>query len=527
MRFLPPQAIPLLHGVWRHKWLGVATAWLVCTAGWIGVALVPTKYESSARVYLNADPLLTPLLRGLAADTDPTRQLDFMQRTLLSRPNLEQLVRLTDLDLGVTNAEQKEALFKRLAADISVAPVTLNLLTLSYRDQDPNTAKNVVQSLLTIFAEKTAGSSRADMDNAQRFLDSEITSYRDQLRAAEKRRAELAQQYPDIVSNKSPDAGATGDESVSRLDQARTAVGRLKLELADGITKRDALQKELAAVPPMISVDRAPQVVVTGGRLSPVDERLQELRRNLDSMLLKYTDDHPDVKAAKKQMAQIESEGAKSSSGTGKPGAGGTTKGEIANTVYEQIKVRVVDAEAAVAAVQRRLDEARLDQERIEKVAASAPGVLVQAQDLDRDYSILKRNYQELVARREATQIANAADTKTEKIQFRIVDPPQVPILPAAPNRPMLVSMVLLFGIGGGIAVPLALTQIDRSFATIGQLRNLGLPILGSVSRLSLGVARRRAAIQLAGVCASAVLLIAVYGTLIALSMGLHTMGVS
>jgi polysaccharide chain length determinant protein (PEP-CTERM system associated) len=526
MRFLPPHAIPLLHAVWRHKWLGVATAWLVCTAGWIGVALVPTKYESSARVYLNADPLLTPLLRGLAADTDPTRQLDFMQRTLLSRPNLEQLVRLTDLDIGVTNAEQKEALFKRLASDISVAPVTLNLLTLSYRDQDPTTAKNVVQALLTIFAEKTAGSSRADMDNAQRFLDSEINSYRDQLRAAEKRRAELAQQYPDIISNRSPDAASNGDESISRLDQARTALGRLKLELADGATKRDALQKELAAVPPMISVDRAPQVVVTGGRLAPVDERLQELRRNLDGLLLKYTDNHPDVKSAKQAIAKLEAEGAKSSNGAGKPGSG-ATKGEIANPVYEQIKVRLVDAEAALAAVQRRLDEARSDQERIEKVAASAPGVLVQAQDLDRDYSILKRNYQELVARREATQIANAADTKTEKIQFRIVDPPQVPILPAAPNRPMLVSMVLLFGIGGGIAVPLALTQMDRSFATIGQLRNLGLPILGSVSRLSLGAARRRAGIQLAGVCASAVLLIAVYGTLIALSMGLHTMGVS
>ena len=525
MRFLPPQAIPLLYAVWRHKWLGVATAWLVCTAGWIGVALMPTKYESSARVYLNADPFLTPLLRGLAADTDPTRQLDFMQRTLLSRPNLEQLVHLTDLDINVTNADQKEALFKRLARDILVAPVTLNLLTLSYHDQDPNTAKNVVQSLLTIFAEKTAGSSRADMDNAQRFLDSEINSYRDQLRAAEKRRAELAQQYPDIVSNRPPDAGTSGDDSISRLDQARAAVGHLKLELGDALTKRDALQKELAAVPPTINVDRAPQVVVTGGRLAPVDERLQELRRNLDSMVIKYTDDHPDVKAARRQIAEIEAE-AKSSSGAGKPG--GTTKGEIANPVYEQIKVRLVDAEAALAAAQRRLDEARANQERIEKIAASAPGVLVLAQDLDRDYSILKKNYHELVARREATQIANAADTKTEKIQFRIVDPPQVPILPAAPNRPMLVSMVLLFGIGAGIAGPLALTQMDRSFATIEQLRKLGLPILGSVSRLSLGAtARRRAAIQLVGVCASAVLLIAVYGTLIALSMGLHTRGVS
>ncbi|MBV8505881.1 MAG: hypothetical protein JOZ11_08755 [Alphaproteobacteria bacterium] len=525
MRFLPPQAVPLLHAVWRHKWLGVAAAWLVCTAGWIGVALVPTKYESSARVYLNADPLLTPLLKGLAADTDPTRQLDFMQRTLLSRPNLEQLVRLTDLDIGVTTAEQKEALYKRLASDVTVAPITLNLLTLSYRDADPNTAKNVVQALLTIFAEKTAGSSRADMDSAQRFLDSEINSYRDQLRAAERRRAELAQQYPDIVSNRPPDSGTDGDGSLSRLDQTRAAVARLKLDLADAVTKRDAMQKELAAVPAMLSVERAPQVIVTGGRLSPIDERLQEVRRNLDTMVLKYTDDHPDVKAARKQIAQIEAEAAKAPAGTGK--SGGATKGEVANSVYDQIKVRLVDAEAVVAAVQRRLDEAQSDQARIEKVAASAPGVLVQAQDLDRDYSILKRNYQELVARREATQIANAADTKTEKIQFRIVDPPQVPILPAAPNRPMLVSMVLLFGIGSGIAVPLALTQIDRSFATIGQLRNLGLPILGSVSRLSLGAARRRAMIQLAGVCASAFLLIAVYGTLIALSMRLRTMGIS
>jgi polysaccharide chain length determinant protein (PEP-CTERM system associated) len=511
--------------VWRHKWLGVATAWLVCTAGWISVAFVPTKYESSARVYLNADPLLTPLLKGLAADTDPTRALDFMQRTLLSRPNLEQLVRLTDLDIGITSPEQKEALFKRLASDISVAPVTLNLLTLSYRDEDPNVAKNVVQSLLTIFAEKTAGSSRADMDNAQRFLDSEINSYRDQLRAAEKRRAGLAQQYPDIVSNRTPDVGANGDESLSRLDQARAAVTRLKLDLADAVTKREALQKELAAVPPTLSVEQAPQVVVTGGRLTPVDERLQEVRRNLDSLLLKYTENHPDVKAARQAIARLEAEGAKSSGGAEK--SGGATKGEITNPVYEQIKVRLVDAEATMAAVQRRLDDARSEQDRIEKVAASAPGVLVQAQDLDRDYSVLKRNYQELVARREATQIANAADTKTEKIQFRIVDPPQVPILPAAPNRPMLVSMVLLFGLGGGIAVPLALTQLDRSFATVGQLRNLGLPILGSVSRLSLGAARRRAAIQLAGVCTSAFVLIAVYGTLIALSMGLHTMGVS
>ncbi len=69
--------------------------------------------------------------------------------------------------------------------------------------------------------------------------------------------------------------------------------------------------------------------------------------------------------------------------------------------------------------------------------------------------------------------------------------------------------------------------QLDRSFATIAQLRSLGIPILGSVTRLSLGAARRREAIQLIGVAASAFVLIAVYGTLLALSFGLHSVGVT
>jgi len=525
MRWIPSQAMPFVQALWRHRWLAVGTAWLVCTAGWIGVAFIPTKYESTARVYLNADPLLTPLLRGLAADTDPGRHLDFMQRTLLSRPNLEQLIRLTDLDTEIRTPAEKEALFKRLASDISVSPVTLNLLALSYRDGDPVLAKNMVQSLLTIFAEKMAGSSRAEMDSAQRFLDDEIASYRDQLRAAEKRRSDLAEKYPDIVRNRTPDA-PTGEDSGNRLEQARGTVAQLKLELADATSKRDAIQKELAAVPTTLTVDHGPQVIVNGGHLAPVDERLQDIRRNLDSLLLKYTEEHPDVKAARQAIAQLETEATKSAGGGAGKAGNAANKGQIANGAYDQIKVKLVDSEAAVAAVQRRLSEAETQQAKIEAIAKSAPGVLVQAQEIDRDYSVLKRNYVELVARRESTQIANAADTKTEKIQFRIVDPPQVPIVPVAPNRPLLMTYVLALGIGAGPVAPLLVMQLDRSFATLGQLRNLGIPILGSVSRLSIGAAQRRAALQLIGVTASALVLVAVYGTLLMLSIGLHSVGV-
>src|SRR6185503_3097104 len=93
-------ALPYARHLWRYKWLSVAAAWVICAVGWPIVAMIPPRYESSARVYLNADPLLTPLLRGLAVDDNPVRHVEYLQRTLLSRPNLEQVVRLSDLDVA-------------------------------------------------------------------------------------------------------------------------------------------------------------------------------------------------------------------------------------------------------------------------------------------------------------------------------------------------------------------------------------------------------------------------------------------
>jgi len=515
-------ALPFLRMVWRQKWFAVAVVWLVCSVGWIGVAFLPTKYESSTRVYLNADPLLTPLLRGLAADTDPTRHLDFLERTLLSRSNLEELVRLANLDTDSAAQTNKEQFLNGLAKAIAINDTGPNLITISYRNKDPETAKNVVQALLTIFSEKTMGSSRSEMDSAQRFLDEEIASYRDQLRVKEQERANMARQYPDLISTVGPDN--SGGYARSRLDQARDAVTTAKNELDDATAQRNALQQEIASVPPMLSVESAPQIVVNGGRmLSPDEQRLAQMQNNLDALRLKYTDQHPDVIAARAELKEFEAEMKHSAAGP----AGGAGKTQLPNTVYDQLKVKLADAESRIAIARRQLAQAEAVVDRINEIAKSAPAVLLQIQDLERDYDILQRNYDELVSRSQQAKIAEAADTKTDKIQFRIIDPPQVPRVPAEPNRPLLVSLVLIVGLGAGAAAPILLGQFDRSFATIRELRDLGLPVLGSVSRLTIGPARRKAAMQLAGVCASAVILIMVYGTLLLLSLDLHLVGVS
>ena len=99
-----------LHAIWRRKWITALTAWAVCVIGWSVVAVLPNRYESYTRIYVDADQLLTPLLRGIAVDVDPAQQLDVLQRTLLSRPNMEELIHMADLDRRIHTQADKDAI---------------------------------------------------------------------------------------------------------------------------------------------------------------------------------------------------------------------------------------------------------------------------------------------------------------------------------------------------------------------------------------------------------------------------------
>ncbi|MBV8869028.1 MAG: hypothetical protein JOY65_06370, partial [Acetobacteraceae bacterium] len=148
----PPDMLRrLLRGAWRRRWIGVGVAWLVCLAGWGGLHLVKDQYRVRARLYVDADAVLTPLLRGVAVDTNATDQLSVLQRTLLSRPNLQTLISKTDLGLSVNTPDQRERLIDRLSTAIKMQSEEKNLFSLEYTNANPRLARDVVQTLLSIF----------------------------------------------------------------------------------------------------------------------------------------------------------------------------------------------------------------------------------------------------------------------------------------------------------------------------------------------------------------------------------------
>ena len=486
---------------WKRRWYGVLAAWILCAVGWAGVYSLPNQYESNARMFVDTDAVLTPLLRGLAADTSTLTQLDVMQRTLLSGPNMEKLIGKTDLDLSITGPGDREAMIKILTERIRVIPQSRNLFTITYRNPSPKLAYDVVQTLLTIFIESATGSNRTDMENARRFLEHQISSYEQQLRAAERRRADFRAKYSEMLP---------GDGVTPALQTARTATRELEGQLQDATVKRDGLKQELANTPPLIVVERGvsmPGMTTGGAPMSKLDQAIMDLAE----LRLKYTDQHPDVIAMRKRVAEMKSSGLGSGSAktTGTAGAvvvGPDGNRSLPNPVYEQIKVRLVDAEGSVRSLERQLLEARALSERLDKIQRDQPGWLAESVNLDRDYNILRKNYEELLARLQAANIAQAADTQTDKVKLQIVDPPQVSRLPVAPNRPLLVAAVLLAGLLAGITLPLLVSQLDRSFSTVEDLRGMGVPVLGAISML--GDRPRRERIMTAIRFSAAVLLL-------------------
>jgi polysaccharide chain length determinant protein (PEP-CTERM system associated) len=459
----------------------------------------------SARLYVDADAVLTPLLSGLAADSAPQSQLELIQRTLLSRPNLEKVISKTDLDLTVANPSDRERLIKRLSNDIRVVPQTRNLFTITYRDGSPKLAHDVVQSLLTIFVESATGGNRTDMENARRFLEHQISSYEEQLRAAEKRRADFRLKYIDIFPTDI-------NPSTFGVEQARSVVKGLQGQLQDATSKRDALKKEVEQTPTLLVVENTPGAAAAA---AAGQTRLAQAEQQLHELLLRDTDQHPDVISLKRVIADLKANPEKASQPiTPTVAAQGDVKRSVPNPVYDNLKVRLVDADSALQSLQRQLDESTLVMTRLEKFQHEQPGLLAEFQNMDRDYGVLRRNYEELLGRLQSANIAQAADTQADKVKLQIVDPPEIPRIAVAPNRVLLLSGVLVAGMGAGAVIVLLLSQMDRSFNTVDDLRNLGLPVLGGISIIRTRSIFRRLMVFMRFATAVGVLVL-VYGGLV------------
>ncbi|UTM59950.1 hypothetical protein L4174_017940 [Photobacterium sp. CCB-ST2H9] len=458
--------IEYLHGVWvRRRWIIIAS-WILCPLGWAVVTLWPNQYTVEARVYADTRSILQPLLKGLAIPNDSNQELSLMVKTLLSRKNLETIARYTDADLKATNNEEYEDILKELKDHIVIKSAGReNLFTISYSGTDPVFVKNVVQSALDVFVENTLGKNRQDTDKANEFINRQLSDYEKRLAEAESKLADFKRKHAGYLPS--------SEQGFQRqLDGLNSEIEGTHLQLQERRTQLETAKNKL---------NEEMDTAARNQREQPTayDDRLESLRTRLDELLFRFTDKHPDVKETKRQISELEQQKQELLSVSG-----GDRNSEFRNTeLFQNLKLLISQLENEVASLQVR-EKAQLEKAAdLREKLVKMPEVEAQLTGLTRSYDITKSKYEELLSRRESALISQKVGAASDDITFRVVDPPRAPIKPSGPFRPLLLAIVLVFGVGAGLGLAFFVSQLYPTTTSARQLYQMtGLPVLGGVS---------------------------------------------
>jgi len=495
MEELLGQIVSVAKGMWRHRWPALAVSWFIAVVGIVVVMAMPDKYEASARIFVDTQSILKPLMSGLAVQPNVEQQVTMLSRTLISRPNVEKLIRMADLDLGSNSKQAQENLIEKLTGELQIRNTGRdNLYTLAYQDTNPERAKRVVQSLVSIFVESSLGATRKDSDAAKKFLDEQIKTYVAKLEEAESRLKEFRLRNMELQ-------GADGQDMAGKAAAVSAQLNQAKLELREAEKSRDSAKRQLEAEKSQttnVTTRSILQESAINVSTPELDGRIAALKQNLDGLLQRFTDRHPDVVNTRRLIKDLEDQKKKEVAELRKtamanpPAAPGG--GEQAQSMVTQEIGRMLAAsEIQVAALTARVAEYQSRLGRAQQLLKTAPQIEAEYAQLNRDYGIHKKNYEDLVSRRESASMSGELEGSAGSVDFRLIDPPRASPKPVAPNRLLLLPLALVASLGAGFGVAFVLSQLRAVFFDARAVRNtIGLPILGVVTLVRSDAMRAR-----------------------------------
>ena len=480
MQDLLEQFLDYLKGIWLKRRYIIVSTWLFCPLAWVYIAQMDNIYESEARVYADTQSILRPLLKGMTVETNPNVQINHMVQTLLSRTNVERITRMTDLDIQVKTPEEFEVLIENLKKNIEIRKAGReNIFTIAYQHKNPEMAKNVVQSALTVFIENTLGDNRSDSDSAQKFLNEQIKDYENRLLTSEAKLTSFKQKYSSVLVNNEGGYYSALNAEKSKLKQA-------ELELSEAQTRLGSAKAQLVGEEPVFGLFSS-KVNTENNVSTTYDSRIAQLEESLDSLLLRYTNQHPDVKELQNRVNQLNKQREaeiKKYYSTVKETTGNSSMSNVdQNPVYQELKIQVNQYENEVASLSVRVKNYKANLVDLESKIHTLPEIEAELISLTRGYDITKKQHAELLERQETAQLAQQADDTTSKINFKIIDPPRAPSEPTGPNRILFFVLSTIVGAGAGIGLSLLFSQLNPVVTSRSQVtKATGIPVFGIVS---------------------------------------------
>jgi len=328
-----------------------------------------------------------------------------------------------------------------------------------------------------------------------KFLDDQIKRYEEILVSAENRLKDFKLKYLGVADREGPDY-------FGRIAKLQSSIADARMEMQSAEQARDSYRKELAGETPLFIDSNENRQAES---VPEIDARIATLRKDLDDLRRKYTDQHPDVQGTKRLIEQLEEQKTTELEARRKAAAGGkrnSAPGVDRNPVFQQLRISLAEAEANLASARSKLAGYEAQYKQLKAQAQLVPQVEAEFAQLNRDYDVQKKTYESLLARRESAAMGKDVQD-SGGARFKVIDPPRVSPEPVPPRRIWLLLGAFVASLGVGIFASFIASQVMPIFHDARTLREVAKrPIIGMVSLLPSDRwvrSRRRSAYLFAG----------------------------
>lgn len=455
----------------RRKYLALATAIAVLSLFTWGSFFLPKTYEANSIVFIERSHFINPLIKGVGVTANLEDRLRNLKYGITTRNIIERVIKKLGMDAKAKNPNQYEELIDTIRKNIDVKVKGVHetdLFIISYSGKEPQTVRDIVNTLVGEYIEENIGYRRTDIHDTYEFIQSQLMEYKKKLEESDSAITEFRKKNPHLI----PQSENALFEKIEGFQKAKTEAD---IRLKELVMMRDNFQRQL-------SNEKELTVAFVTKDDSPQQARLTHLNNQLLLLMTRYTEDYPEVVKVKREIEELKKKIAQAKDA---PGDGAGSQTSMMNPIYQQLREQLTTTNAEIESLKARSSELSRQQQAAQGILGRMPKEQEEWTRLQRDRNVFQKIYDELLQKLESARLSKDLELTDKTTTFRVVDPAVLPLLPVKPDRIMMILLGIVLGIGAGIGAVFGFEYLDDSFKDSDSIEaRLKLPVLVTIPRI-------------------------------------------
>jgi len=459
----------------RRKWSLILPACLVFLAAGLTALLLPPVYISSSTILIEEQQVPDDFV--IATVTSYVEQrLQAINQRIMSYSRLKEVIDQFDPYPQLKKRITDEEIVIKMREDIQLTPISADTtdrrtgrpteatiaFTLSYEGKSPSKVQQIATVLASLFLEENIKVRSQQTKETTVFLEDELARLKSSIAKIESNLAQFKEKH----FNELPELLQSNLQSLSTLERN---VERLN-EMHRSLKEREGyLQTQLASIPINLKETKFDQ-----------DSRsLELLEIQLIDLQTKYSDQYPDVINTKASIAELEKK-------IGLAELEPSQENKLPdNPAYITLASQLASTQSEIDSIKRQLLEINKKRDVYERRITATPNIEKQMKYLLMERESNQAKYNDLMNKLMEARLAEGLETEQKGEHFSLLEPARLPIKLYKPNRPAILLIGLVLGIGAGVGMASLREFSDRSLKNIDELLMAGfVPVLGAIPEI-------------------------------------------